>query len=215
VSRRLKDRYTKSSKKIYYIPNGATAISPRTTDDQDRDTLKAFGLEPKKYILAVGRLVPEKNFDILIEAFIKSNIEGILIIAGSADHKDAYSKTLLDKANNRIRFIGFQKHDILSVLYANASLFVLPSSHEGLPIAALEAAASGCPMVLSDIPANLEIGLPSNNYSRVGDSDQLAEKLRRPSSEFAIDTEAVTSRYEWAAIAQSTSDLYEALASAR
>ena len=61
--------------------------------------------------------------------------------------------------SDHIRFCGFQSHDVLRVLYRNAALFVLPSTHEGLPIAALEAANLGVPVLLSNIQPNLDIEL--------------------------------------------------------
>jgi len=58
-----------------------------------------YGLQPQKYFLAVGRLVPEKGFHDLMEAFNKAGISGWkLLIVGGADHEDTYSAELKAKA---------------------------------------------------------------------------------------------------------------------
>src|SRR3546814_15210365 len=63
---------------------------------------------------------------------------------------------------------GVQSRATLKCLYEHCALFVMPSYHEGLPIAALEAASCGARILLSDIPANLELGLEPMNYFPVG-----------------------------------------------
>ena len=61
---------------------------------------------------------------------------------------------------------GFISGDPLHTLFSQAGLFVLPSYHEGLPIALLEAMSWSLPVIVSDIPANLEIGLPPRSIFR-------------------------------------------------
>jgi glycosyltransferase involved in cell wall biosynthesis len=98
-------------------------------------------------------------------------------------------------------------------------MFVLPSSHEGLPIAMLEALSYGLPVVASDIAANVEVGLPSEHYFPLGDVDALAVKL----TEFAarpLGVEArnarrvwVSERYDWVDIARQTMAVYQEVVS--
>src|SRR6201999_1275614 len=72
---------------------------------------------------------------------------------------------------------GFQRGAALGQFYTHAGAFVLPSSHEGLPIALLEALSFGLPVLASDIPANLELALPTSSYFPMGDTAALAERL--------------------------------------
>ncbi len=68
---------------------------------------------------------------------------------------------------------GFQTGETLRQLYAHAGLFVLPSSHEGLPIVLLEALSYGLQVLVSDIPSNLEVvGDPAHVF-HVGDCEEL------------------------------------------
>jgi glycosyltransferase involved in cell wall biosynthesis len=87
-------------------------------------------------------------------------------------------------------------------------LFVLPSHHEGLPIAALEAAIIGVPLVLSDIAPNRDIGLPSACYFPVGDVAALRRKLSDDPRMFRPDRESIGRRFDWNVIAQATARSY-------
>lgn len=109
---------------------------------------------------------------------------------------------------------GFQKGLALQELYAHAGVFVLPSSHEGLPIALLEALSFGLPVIASDIPANVEVGLPPEHYYPLGEIGVLADRLKEFScSSLTDDIRAerrawVVERYNWRRIAEKTMAVY-------
>lgn len=195
------------------IPNGVVLPElPATTE-----TIEKFGLERGKYVVIVSRLVPEKRHLDLIAAFKRAALHGWkLAIVGASDHPDAYVHEVLEsaKASSDIVCAGLQTGLALKELYGHAGMFVLPSSHEGLPIALLEALSFGLPVIASDIPANLEVGLPEESYFPLGSVDALAGRLgefaSRPQS--AADREErrawVAGRYDWDAIARSTFEVY-------
>lgn len=179
--------------------------------------LDEFGARPNRYVLMVTRLVPEKRHLDLIEAFIKSNMKDWkLLIVGESDHPDDYSRQVVDLAEqyDDVIMAGFQSGCALNELYTHAGLFVLPSSHEGLPIALLEALSYGLPVIASDIPSNAELGLASNHYYPLGDIHQLSVKLTEwantPFNEsMKNDLRTwVFERYNWQEIADSTNDVY-------
>jgi glycosyltransferase involved in cell wall biosynthesis len=66
----------------------------------------------------------------------------------------------------RIILTGYITGEPLNQVFTHARLFVLPSYHEGLPIALLEAMSYGLSALVSDIPANKEVKLPSERYFR-------------------------------------------------
>ncbi len=195
------------------IPNGVTLPLLPTS----RDALNAFGLAPGRYVVLISRLVPEKRHLDLIEAFRLAALPGWkLAIVGASDHPDAYVQGVLDAAANTPGVVctGFQSGAKLAELFGHAGIFVLPSSHEGLPIALLEALSYGLPVIASDIPANLEVGLPPEHYFPLGDVLALAARLNRFSS-MPLDGEVrearrvwVTERYDWRNIAAQTLDVY-------
>jgi glycosyltransferase involved in cell wall biosynthesis len=208
----LWQRNPRMRSRIDYIPNGATEFPEMASIEDEQSILTQFGLEPQRYILGVGRLVPEKGFHDLIAAFDRANPPCKLAIAGAADHEDEYSRSLLRRASDRIRFCGFQPKEVLRVLYRNAALFVLPSSHEGLPIAALEAANLGVPVLLSDIRPNLDIDLAPMNYFPVGDIEALRQKLLINYETFRVDRDAIAGRFNWSSVSEATRQVYAALA---
>ncbi|MDR2916068.1 MAG: glycosyltransferase family 4 protein [Tannerella sp.] len=201
----IKQKYGRKDAHLIYNGVSAPIIADNTT------YLNELGIEAHKYIFAMGRFVPEKNFHLLIKAFLSLNQSGYkLVIAGDADIEDDYSRNLKSSANkNGIVLTGFIKGVKLQTLLSYAGLFVIPSSHEGLPISLLEAMSYGLPVLASDIPANKEVNLPSSCYFRYNDpantnlSEALVRKMndkRKPSYDL--------SPYNWDKIAEQTAEVY-------
>jgi len=212
VTEDLRDQNPSRRDRIEHIPNGAMALSGDASGGDDAAALRNLGLEAGKYILAVGRIVPEKGFHFLIDAFRMAKPGGKLAIVGKADHADQYSERLMAQATDEIVFCGFQGRDMLRTLYRNAKLFVLPSTHEGLPIVALEAGSLGVPTLLSDIRPNLDIGLPAENYFASGNTQALAAKLSQDSTSFRVDAADIGRRFDWGPITLATQKVYAAVA---
>lgn len=181
--------------------------------DTSASYLEQFGLTKNKYIILVSRLVPEKRHLDLIAAFNQANLPDFkLAIVGSSDHPDSYVQSIMQAAseNPNIVLTGFQKGQVLQSIYTHAALFALPSSHEGLSISLLEALSYGLPVIASDIPANLELGLDAKSYFALGDIDKIAVLLVQHSQQ-AISEEKrmhvrawVNTRYNWKTIAEKT-----------
>jgi glycosyltransferase involved in cell wall biosynthesis len=194
------------------IPNGV--VLPKLSDSTG--TIEKFGLTRGRYVLLVSRLVPEKRHLDLIAAFQQASLpDWKLALVGGSDHPDAYQREVMKKAAEAgVVLTGFQQGAALQELYSHAGLFVLPSSHEGLPIALLEALSYGLPVLASDIPANLEVGLPAEHYFPLGNVDALADRIRRQSSNVLTLAAResirawVAQRYDWQDIAEKTVRLY-------
>ena len=172
-----------------------------------------LGITEGNYVLGMSRFVPEKNLHHLIEAFSRVKSEGLkLVIAGDSDFPDEYSEGLKRQAREAgVVLTGFVKGQKLHSLLTNARCFVLPSSHEGLPIALLEAMSYGLPVVVSDIPANLEVGLAEECYFPVGDVDTLASRLRVLCDAPVERIDYDMAKYDWDHIAKEVSDVYRSL----
>jgi len=213
ISDSIRDRY---SRKVQIIPNGVKM--PHQTSSSD--ILDRFKLKKNKYILFVGRLVQEKRQLDLINAFNSLNLQDWkLVIVGGSDHPNEYELNIYKEArkNCNIVMAGFQKGSALNELYSNASFFVLPSSHEGLPIVMLEALSYGLPVIASDIPANLEVGLDKNCYYPMGDIQKLSSLILMNVNNplFYLESEKeklknwVTKKYNWLEVANKTIKIYQ------
>lgn len=201
-----------------YIPNGVPP-APATSRRQ-RQTLKRYGLQSEAYALVVSRLIPHKGVHWLVEAWKKLPTNQKLVIVGDGFFTDDYVQQLKSSAakDPRIVFTGWLHGRQLHELYAQAGLFVLPSTTEGLPIALLEAASYGRCILTSDIPENREVlatGRAIGYTFRSGDVDDLREKLqlilRRPAINRAMGQRAkraVAQHYNWERIVSQIEDLY-------
>jgi glycosyltransferase involved in cell wall biosynthesis len=176
LTKKLQQQNPKYAPKIEFVPNGAIANFDDNVTIKDLQ-VTGLAIEAQNYVVTVGRLVPEKGFHDLVQAYLLTNIPQKLVIVGSTDHQDEYSSNLLNEATDRVIFAGRREGAQIKALYKFAKLFVLPSYHEGLPIVALEAISANTPVLLSDILPNLDIDLAPQHYFKVGDLKDLASKL--------------------------------------
>ncbi len=210
LGRDVRERYPAFAAKVRVVPNGADHLANETANTgAARTIMERHGLQPNAFTICVGRLVPEKGFDVIVDALARMPHAAKLVICGGADHADAYSRKLLERASDRVIFTGALERSTLSALLAQASLFVLPSYHEGLPIAALEAARAGVPILLSEIDANRDLHLPPDCYFKAGDVAGLAVKLSQPPETYRIEADRLLSRFAWDTSAETLNAVYE------
>ncbi len=200
------------TKNVHLIYNGV----PMPEICHEQNYFKDLGIEEGRYILGMCRFVPEKHLHDLVDAYLMLKSEKripsyfSLVLAGDTDFEDDYSLALKEKARkNGVVLTGFIRGRKLHSLLTNAACYSLPSSHEGLPIALLEAMSYQLPVITSAIPANLEVGLNDECYHVVGDVNALAKKLEiicnAPISRINYDM----SKYNWNTIAKQVSDIYQ------
>jgi glycosyltransferase involved in cell wall biosynthesis len=123
------------------IPNG---VDPAEFADGGS---RATGFD--RYILGVGRLVPQKGFDVLLEAFAMTELPGTsLVIAGEGFERDALVRRATKLGIvDRVHLVGAVGREQLVALMLGATAFALPSRGEAFGIALLEAMAAGVPAV--------------------------------------------------------------------
>lgn len=195
-------------KKHSVIPNGVNL----PVKSEKSDYIESFGLQKKKYVIAIGRFLEEKGFDYLIRAFVKTGMKDYkLVIAGDTDYPTEYSDRLKAiAADNGVILTGFIKGEKLNQVFTWAALFVMSSFEEGLPIALLEAMSYDIDALASDIPANLQVGLDKDDYFKVGDEYDLREKIvsKLKSGKENNFSEILNRRFNWDKIAHETYNTY-------
>lgn len=196
-----------------FIPNGVEAPLPNS----DTSYLDRIQVAPQRYILSVGRIVEEKRHLDLIRAFARLNDPSLkLVITGAADHAGSYQRAVeaAAAATPGVVMTGFQHGAALFQLYRHAALFVLPSSHEGMPMVLLEALSHGAPCLVSDIDAHLALDLGPDSYFPLGAVEQLAGAMRTKLSapdpaQKAQRAARVIAAFGWGAIVDRTMEVYE------
>lgn len=201
-------------RKTIFIPNGVNKPVIR----EPQLIKEKFGLDKDSYILFLGRLVPEKGVQYLIEAFKQTETDKKLIIAGGSSDTDKFLQDLkkLAKDDERIIFTGFVQGQLLEELYSNAYVYVLPSDLEGMPLSLLEAMSYGNCCVVSDIAECAEVVEDKAIEFQKSNVEQLKEKLQdlcehpeqvRLYKDSASDF--ICQKYNWDDVVNRTVDLYQ------
>lgn len=170
VERYYLEKYGKRSTRIAY----GSDITPLPPGEH----LARLGLEPRRYVLFVGRLVPENCAHHLVEAFQGLDMEMKCVIVGDAPYAEEYISSLKATTDPRIIFTGYLFGEGYRELGSNAYLFVETSEVGGTHPALLEAMGLGNCVVVNDTPQNLEvIGEAGFTYSGERGSQSLREQL--------------------------------------
>ena len=136
----------------------------------------------KPYVLYVGNVKPHKNVAALVDAFlsIRDRIPHDLVIVGQKSGLRTGDPALLTRAadgSGRIAFTGRITDDALMQYVVQADALVLPSLYEGFGLPPLEAMATGCPTLVSDIEILREVYGDATIYFDPHDCEDLAKKM--------------------------------------
>jgi glycosyltransferase involved in cell wall biosynthesis len=206
------------------IPNGVARTQPPAAPRLD--LLAEHGLRPGRYLLSLGRLVPEKRVEDVIAAFRRLDGETRLAIVGAGTFAEGYHRTLRQAAagDERIVFTGALHGDRLDAVARHAAAYVSASELEGMPCALLEAMERGVPVLVSEIPPHREVlsEVGTAPAFAVGDVPALHGAMRRllddpdaRRADAARAQERVRARYCWDEVARQTESLYRALLARR
>ncbi|WP_020204221.1 glycosyltransferase [Cupriavidus sp. WS] len=215
--------------RIVVVPNGIDIDRFRPRPELRQATRAALGLAPgARLVLNVGRLVPEKAQDLLLEAFSRldmttesSDRTPHLAIAGDGPERAALASAI-DRLGltGRATLLGMRR-DIPELLSA-ADLFVLSSRIEGMPLVIAEALACGCPVVSTDAPGVADMLGDAGQIVPRGDAAALSAAMRRALEAGAGSPEAqaarrqrIAARFGIEAVARQWLDCYASLAAAR
>jgi len=213
VSKTLK-KYFQSTydRETVFIPNGT-----HVPDRRAPSKLRKYGLDEGRYILFVGRLVPEKGCHYLLEAFNQLDTDAKLVTAGGSSFSDGYVDQLksLRNGNDRIVMMDYVYGDLLDELWSNACFVVQPSVLEGLSIALLEALSFGKCVLVSDIPENMEVVedcAVSFQSQNVGDlRDKMQHLLTSPALVDSFEDRCrrlIEENYSWDVVVDALEQVY-------
>jgi glycosyltransferase involved in cell wall biosynthesis len=177
----------------------------------DPSVLERHGLRKGRYVLAVSSPTPNKNFKLIAEAVGRLAAPDFdVAVAGSLDGK-VFGGGGAPRAPVMVLH-GDVCDAELRALYENAGLFVYPSLYEGFGIPAVEAMASGCPVIASNTASLPEVCGDAAVYVSPHDAAGLAraiDELMREGGErkrLAERGKQLAERYSWRAAAQRNLD---------
>ena len=154
-------------------PNLNVIANPVITDEVLKLSLETVDhqwLAPGQppLVLAVGRLVRAKGFDLLIEAFsqvLSKQAANLLILGEGAERTSLQAQIDGFRLSKHVCLYGFTANPYAWM--SKADLFVLPSRHEGLPGALIEAMACGCKVLATDCPHGPDEILEHGTWGRL------------------------------------------------
>ncbi len=178
------------------------------------ETLERFGLVPGEYVLFVGRLVPEKGVQYLIEAYEKIDTPRKLVIVGDDPYQPEFICELKSTMDPRILFTGYVFGSGFHQLMRNCRVYVQPSEVEGTSPVLLSAMAYGRAVVVNGIPENLntigEAGIsfePSNSRDLQAKLEDILEDDARLQDLGKQAVNRVRLHYDWEPITDSFEEL--------
>ena len=134
----------------------------------------------QKRFLGVGRFSPKhKGFDLLIQAFAlyaKNHQDWSLDIVGDGQEKEQLEHMIIENClDERIKLHPFTNN--IQSYYSSASIYVLSSRWEGMPLVLVEAMSHGLPIIASDIPTCQEVLGDFGMFFKNGDIQELSQRL--------------------------------------
>ena len=215
------ERMIQQTKMLYDELKLTTIFGPKTPSVEKllnyAGTSSGLKKPTKKSLKALRRIQGVEGILWAVEKTIPKT-DKKLVIAGDTSDTDDYVKLLKDKSegNPNIVFTGFVSGDLLSELYSNAYINVLPSDLEGMSLSLLEALAYRNVLLCSDIPENTAVAEDKAIYFQKGNTEDLAKKLnslcanREVVEKFreGVD-DFILNKYSWIEVAQATCELYQ------
>lgn len=222
--RDLVERYRIApSDKVRVIPLGLDlrafqAVEPRA--EPVGALRRACGIDAgARVVVTVGRLVPIKRFDVLIDAFLEvaAGAEDVhLVIVGEGELRSALEAR--SGGHPRIHFTGLRRD--LPDIYADVDLMALSSDNEGTPVAVIEALASGVPVVATDVGGVRDVLragtgtiVPPGNVSALAEA--MRARLATPLVLSLAQRKDIVARYSHTRLLSDMESLYDRLVEAR
>jgi len=163
-----------SKLRVKYIPNGLPKI------DSEVPFPQIGSIEPGKYILfSAGRIIPSKGLHLVQEAIQSIDTDLPFAIVGGKGFDEDYYRQVTQTAKGKCVWLGFLRDQELYGVYKHARVAVFPSLYEAQSMTLLEFLALGVDIVYSDLPENSAITNGIGLSFKSGDSQSLAESLKR------------------------------------
>ena len=145
-------------KKLFNTNSTVIAYGPKEILYSKTNILNKIGLKKLEYYLIVGRLIPDNNWDILVEGFKRSNTQKKLVIVGDNPFKNRFKESLKNNMSKNVIFTGLIKNQSeLADLFKNAYVYLHGHEFGGTNPTLIEALSFGNAVIALDTPFNNEV----------------------------------------------------------
>ena len=183
--------YSADPEKIQVVPHGEVKL-PTVKSTDIRKTLKHYGLYPDEPLFFfIGRLETKKNLMVLLDAWAivqKIYPKGRLFLGGMSGHgfNDLFHRMESDDLQGTVLAPGYIPDTEAASIFRAATALVFPSREEGFGLPILQAFASGCNVICSDIPPLREVAAGGALYAETGSAKSFAEQMLRLIKDHAL-----------------------------
>ncbi|MBM7620235.1 glycosyltransferase involved in cell wall biosynthesis [Bacillus tianshenii] len=220
MEKELQREFAFRKEKLSVIPNGVRIFGGSEESDNINGLLERY---PHKHlVLALGRMVPEKGFDIFIEAaavILKEYPDCLFVAGGKGPLLDAYRKRVSQLGLGKsIIFVGFLYEREKAAMLSRCDLMVVPSLYEPFGIVALEGKVAGKPVIASRTGglANILEDHSTGLYFEPGNVGQLVDMIVEVFEDPALGKglgekarEIALKEYDWEDVSRKTEYIYE------
>jgi glycosyltransferase involved in cell wall biosynthesis len=186
----------------------------------DKTVLERLDLVGRKFFLGVGVDSANKNIARVADAFHQAKLaDAVLVLTGAKDAR-VFGQINLQNGDG-VRMVGFVSDAELRALYENALALVFPSHYEGFGLPPIEAMTCGCPVVISNQPALLEVCGDAALHCDATDTGQIMRHMQALYSDASLRARLSAAghqrvrRFTWAATARFLLDRCMAVAAKR
>jgi glycosyltransferase involved in cell wall biosynthesis len=209
-------------KRIHVVHEGVSPDFFRPAHAECLRGIHSLPVMGTPFILSTGKLSPRKNVLGLIRAMTRlaDHIPHHLVLVGGDGWSVEETYDLLDESGlrDRVHFPGFVSDDQLRGLYNAASVYVHPSFYEGFGLTILEAMASGCPVVTSNVYSLPEVAGKAALLIDPGNVDEIAFAIKRICQNESIAVELKekgirrAEEFRWDSCAEKIANIYQQVA---
>jgi glycosyltransferase involved in cell wall biosynthesis len=199
----------------YSAPSSFIPYSGEVGDPPSSDALKRFDLQHDGYYLAVARMEPENNLDLIVREHLQSSTKRPLVVVGSTPFPTNYSRALMAQSDDRVRMVGgIYDSATLNALYRHCAAYFHGHEVGGTNPSLLRAMHWGAPCIPIDVVFHREVlghDVPAFN-AKPGDLARLIDDLDGDQARRAKLGRAARERsdtaYRWDAVADAYANLF-------
>jgi glycosyltransferase involved in cell wall biosynthesis len=183
-----------------FIPYGGDVVEQHSSD-----RIEVLGLEPERYVLAVARLIPENNIELLLDALDCGEITAPTVVVGSATASSPIEQRLRElDARGRVKWLGHvSDQDLLLELWGQCGVYVHGHSVGGTNPALLQALGAGAPTLALDTVFSREV-IGGDEQLFGGEAAELAARIKEVLADAALRARfrehgwsVIRERYSW------------------